>query len=160
RAHLAAAARLAEDRDVAGIAAEAFHVVPYPLQRRDHVERAGIARLSESFATQIGEIEMPQDVEALVDGHDHHVVLRGEVGAVDPGRVGRPIAEAATVVPDHDGPLAAVPEAARPDVERQALLALRELVLCARQPAQLRPLPAGGWRLRGASGPVGGAAHA
>ena len=43
-------------------------------QRGDHVERAGIARLGEALAADVGEVQMAEDVEAMVDGHDHDVV--------------------------------------------------------------------------------------
>ncbi len=72
-----------------GIAAEALDVVPHPLQRGDHVERAGIARLGKFFAADVGQVQVAEDVEALVDGHDHDVVLRGQIGPVEPRRVGR-----------------------------------------------------------------------
>jgi hypothetical protein len=83
RAHLPAAARLAEDRHVAGIAAEALDVVAHPLQRRQHVERAGIAGLGESRAAKLGEVHVAEDVEPLIDSYHHDVVMGGEIGAVD-----------------------------------------------------------------------------
>ena len=88
RAHLPAAARLPEDRDVPGVASEAFDVVPHPLQRGDHVERAGVARLGEFLSADVGKMQVAEDVQALVDRHHHDVVERGEVGPVEPRRVG------------------------------------------------------------------------
>jgi hypothetical protein len=47
RDHLAAAARLAERRDVAGIAAEGRDVVAHPLQGQDQIQVADIAAVGE-----------------------------------------------------------------------------------------------------------------
>src|SRR4030095_12930569 len=126
RAYLSATARLTEDRDILRITPEALRVVTYPLQRREHVECAGIAGLAQRFAAEVGQVQMAHDVQALVDRHHYHVVTRGKIGAVQPGHVGGTVAEPAAVVPDHDRALPAVIQAARPDVERQAILAFRE----------------------------------
>ena len=74
RADLSAAARLAEDRDVARIAAEARGVVAHPFERGDEIEHADIARLREALAADGRQIEMAEDVEAVIDRDDHDVV--------------------------------------------------------------------------------------
>ena len=55
-ADLPAAARLAEDRHVAGIAAEPLDIVAHPFERGDEVEHAGIAGLRVALAADIGEV--------------------------------------------------------------------------------------------------------
>src|SRR4030095_13506512 len=87
-ADLAAAAGLAEDRDVAGIAAEALGIVAHPLQRGAHVERAGVAGLGKVLAAEVGKIHVTKNVEALIDGHHHNVVVLGEAGAIKPRHIG------------------------------------------------------------------------
>ncbi len=78
RADFAPAAGLAEDRHVAGIAAEPVDVVAHPLQRRDHVERAGVPRLCELGTADRREVEEAEDVEPLIHGNDHDVVAFGQ----------------------------------------------------------------------------------
>ncbi len=130
------------------------------MQRRQHVERAHIAGLGELGPAQLGEMQMTENVEAMVDGDDHDVVMGREDGPVEPRRVGRAIRDGAAMVPDHDGALAAVADATREHVERQAILALRHGIACARKAGELGPLLAIGRRLRRMPGPCLGAAHA
>jgi hypothetical protein len=78
-ADLSAAARLTEDRDIAGIAADARRVVAHPLQRQHQVEHADVAGLREALAANCRQIEMAEDVEAMVDRDDHDVVAPCEV---------------------------------------------------------------------------------
>ena len=64
RADLGAAAGLAEDRDVAGIAAEAGDVVAHPLERGDEVEHPGVARAGERLAAELGQVQVAERVRA------------------------------------------------------------------------------------------------
>ena len=150
RAHLSAAAGLAEDRDVARIAAEARGVLAHPLQRQHQVEQAGIAGLGEALAAEVRQIEVAEDIQPMIDGHDHDVVAPGEIGAVVARRVGRAVGEGAAVQPDHDRTLRRV-EGGRPDVQRQAVLADRQHVDRSPDRREFRPLRGGG-RLRRTSG--------
>jgi hypothetical protein len=109
RADLSAAARLAEDRDVAGIAAKRGDVVAHPTERRDHVERAGIARPREAFAADVFQMQIAADVEPVVDADHDDIAALGEVGAVGDRAVARAIGERAAMQPHHDRPLAAAP---------------------------------------------------
>ena len=104
------------------------------------------------------QVEMAEDVEAMVDRDDHDVVAQREADAVVARRVGRAVGERAAMQPDHDGPLGAV-EPGRPDVQRQAVLADRQRVDRPPDRRQLRPLRGSGG-LRRAAGVGGRLAHA
>jgi hypothetical protein len=112
RADLAAAARLAEDRHVARIAAEARGVVAHPLQRSDDVQHADVAGVGE-LGAGAAQIEMPVDRQPVIDADDHHVAgprqIRAVVAERRPGAVGI----AAAVNPHHHGTLPAVVDDAR-----------------------------------------------
>ena len=150
RAHLPAAAGLAEDRDIARIAAEAAGMLAHPFQRRDQVEHTGIAGLGEALAARLRQIEMAEDVQAMVDRHDHDIVALREPGAVVARRVGRAVRERAAMQPDHHRAPRVV-EAGRPDMQRQAILADRQGIDRPPHGRELRPL-LGGRRLRRAAG--------
>ena len=83
-ADLVAAARLAEDHDVAGITAEAGDVVAHPPESSDEVEHPGVPAQRERLAAELGQVQVAEGVEPMVDGDDDAVVLAGEVRAVVP----------------------------------------------------------------------------
>ncbi len=99
---LASAAGLAEERHIAGVAAEFCDVVLHPLQRGDQIDGAGVARLRVLRA--IGrEIERADDIEAVVDADDYDVAELAEILAViGVGFHRRAVGESAAVHPDHD----------------------------------------------------------
>src|SRR5204862_2035727 len=99
-----AAARLAEDRDVARIAAEGVDVVPHPLERHHDVLHPHVARLAVLLAASPGEVEKAERVEAMRDRHDNGAVLARELLSVVEDRVAGAGAEAAAVEPDHHRP--------------------------------------------------------
>ena len=107
--------RLAEDGDVAGIAAEGADVVPHPLQRGDLVEQAAIG-------VSVAEIEEPIGADPVVDGHADDAVA-GETAAVIPGRRTRAVIREHPARDPHHHRLPGRPEVGRPDVEGQAVLA-------------------------------------
>ncbi|MEZ5766059.1 MAG: hypothetical protein R3D69_18700 [Xanthobacteraceae bacterium] len=80
--NLAAAARLAEDRDVAGVAAEFGDVVAHPGQRRNQIEHAGVRGFRE-FWQQLPEIQKAEQVQPVIDGDDHHVAATRQPCAVE-----------------------------------------------------------------------------
>ena len=82
RAHLSGAAGLAEDRDVLRIAAEALDVVAHPLEAGDDVLLSRVARVGESFAAELREVDESEHVQPVRDADDDHVVPAREVGAV------------------------------------------------------------------------------
>ncbi len=126
---LAAAARLAEYRDVLRAAAEGVDVVADPLERGDQVEHAEIARVREllSRARQARQKQIAKCVQPVRHRHDDHVVFAGELVAVIEGGVAGPGSESAAVQPHHDRPRRSAPRAGRPDVEPQAVFAHRSL---------------------------------
>src|SRR5581483_341845 len=117
--------RLAEYRHVAGVAAEGSDVVAHPLQGKDGVEHAGVAAAAELRPADIGEVQVAEGVEAVVDRDYDDVVAPGQVGAAVPAFGAGPGGETAAVQPDHYRALAAI-DLRRPDVEDQAVLALRQ----------------------------------
>jgi hypothetical protein len=153
RARLSAAAGLAEDRDVARIAAEALGVLAHPLQRRHQIEKAGIAGLGEALAADLRQIKVTEDIQPMVDGYDHDVVASREIGAVVARRVGGAVGESATVQPNHDRTLRIV-ESRCPDMQRQAVLADGQHVDRSPNRGQFRALRSGGslWRTAGIDG--------
>ena len=124
RAHLAAAAGLAEDRHVARVAAKARDVVAHPLQRRDDVQHAHVAGIRELRARR-AQIQMPDDVQAMVDAHDDDIAGPRQVRAVVAERRPGPVGVAAPMNPHHHGALASVVHAVGEDVQHEAILALR-----------------------------------
>ena len=78
-----AAAGLAEDHDLRGIAAEAFDVVAHPFERRDQVHHARDARVGEfGRRAEIGEMQIAVAREAMIHGDDHDVAEACELCAV------------------------------------------------------------------------------
>ena len=120
----AAAARLPEDHDVAGIAAEVLDVVVNPLQRHEQICRAGVARLRVLLPIR-RQIERTQDVQPVIDADDHDVAELAEAAAVVGVRLyGGAVREPAAVHPDHDRLLRRHGEALGPDIQVLAMLVL------------------------------------
>ena len=124
RAHLARAARLTEDRHVAGIAAERGDVVAHPLEAGDDVAHARVAGVGELLAAKLREVHEAERVQPMRDADDHDVVLAGQVGAVIRHHSGRAGRIAAAVQPHHHRPLPCA-DARRPDVQVEAVFAHR-----------------------------------
>ena len=122
--HLPAAAGLAEDRHVRGIAAEARDVVPHPLERGDDVEQTHVSRCRVLLAADGREVEEADRADAVVEADDDDIVACEVLSVVDVHLVAGAGGEAAAVQPDHDGALATV-EAGSPDVQAQTVFALR-----------------------------------
>ena len=40
-------------------------------------------------ATDLGKMQMAEDIEPLIDAHDDDIVALGQIGSVEPGHVGR-----------------------------------------------------------------------
>jgi hypothetical protein len=122
RADFGPAAGLAEDHHIRRIAAEPGDVVADPVQARDEVEHADVARRGIFLSTDLSEVQIAEDVQAMVDRDDHHVAATRERGSVDPRPGAALLGESATVDPEHHRALAPVVDAWRPDVEDQAVL--------------------------------------
>ncbi len=78
--HGDAAGGLAEDRDVARVAAEALDVVVDPLQRGDLVQLADVGGRTPGIAAVPAEIEVPERSDAVVDRHHDDVTPFGRAG--------------------------------------------------------------------------------
>ena len=123
--HGGGARRLAEDRDVGGVAPERADVVLHPPKRFDAVEEPP-APEGLALGRQRGMSEEAEGAEAVVDGHDDDVAVGRQGGALVQRAGTGPAAEGAAVDPHHHG--SRLPAGARrPDVERQALLVLFEV---------------------------------
>ena len=133
-------------------------MLAHPFERGDQVEHAGIAGLGEALAARLRQIEMAEDVQAMVDRHDHDIVALRQPRAVVARRVGRAVRERAAMQPDHHRAPRVV-ETGRPDMQRQAILAHRQGIDRAPHGRELRPL-LGGRRLRRAAGIGRRLAHA
>ena len=125
RGALRAAARLAEDRDVAGVAAELGDVVAHPLRARGPGRAADVARVRQLRPAELGEIEVAERVQAMVDGDDHDVAAAAQARAVGLDLVAGAAREGAAVEPDHHRPLRVVAQPGRPDVQVEAVFADR-----------------------------------
>ena len=75
-------------------------------------------------AADVGEVQVAEDVQAMIHRYDDHVFLLREVRAVVEQVVAGARREAAAVHPDHDGPPLVV-EARREHVDGEAVFALR-----------------------------------
>ena len=115
---LGPATALAEDGDIGRVAAEGRDVVAHPFQHQHDVQHAGLA--GGGMAAQFTQMQIAEDVQAMVDGHRHHVAAPGQIAAVVHGRAAGAVGKAAAVQPDHDRPLAA--QALGPDIDEQAVL--------------------------------------
>ena len=126
---LAAAAGLAEDGDVAGIAAEGFDVVVNPLQRGHQVGHAGVAGVR-VFGAVGRKIERAENVQPVIQADDHDVAELAQVLAVvGIGFHRGAVRESAAVHPDHDGLLHVRAEALRPDVQDLAVVVLQPVAM-------------------------------
>jgi hypothetical protein len=64
---LGSAAGLAEDEDASGVAAKFGDVVANPLEGKDKIELASVAAVGEVSSTDIGEVEVAEEIEAMVE---------------------------------------------------------------------------------------------
>ena len=108
-----------------GIPAELLDVVAHPFQRMHDIEHAERRRLLEVLTRDLAQVRVAEHVQAVIHRHRDHVAAQSEVRAVVHRRGAGAGVEAAAVAPDHHGPLAAVIDAGRPDVERRGSLRSR-----------------------------------
>lgn len=121
---LRAATGLPEDHDVAGIVAEARDVVPDPPQCGDRVEHPVHPRGRPLLGrAEVGEVEVAEHAEPVVDRDHHDVAEPGQRVPVEPAVVAGAGAEPAAVEGDEHRPAPAV-RSRRPHVEHQAVLVL------------------------------------
>ncbi len=123
RADFSAAAGLAEERDVARIAAEGCDVVAHPFERCDDVEVAQVAGVGVALAAHAREVQVPDGAEPVIDGDDDNVVMSSQPRAVITHESTRAAGVAAAVQPDHDGAFTRSADTGCPDIQAQAVLA-------------------------------------
>ena len=124
RGDLPAAAGLAENGDVLRVAAELGNVVMHPLEGSHQVRVSGIAGVPVLLPIG-GEVQVAQNVQAVVHGDHHHVPKAGKVFPVI-GHVlnGGAVPEAAAVEPDHHRALGLRVQGLGPHVQILAVLVL------------------------------------
>ncbi len=159
RIHFSAAAALAEDGDVAGVAAEAADVFLHPFERENNVEHADVAGVGVFFAV-LRKIEMTDGAEPMIERDEDDIAGAREAFAVV-RRMLLAVAgdEAAAVEPDHDGTFGVVVDGRRPDVEAEAVFVL-DAVVPVEQPGVFVVGPAGARALRRNVAVLHGAADA
>ena len=118
--HLRCPARLAEDRDIAGVAAERLRVITHPAQRRHHVQNAGIAGIGET-GVAVADVQVTEHVEAMIDRNHHHVAAAREMRAVE-ARCGPGTVRPSPAMQPHHDRAAFTPKAWRENIEEQAVL--------------------------------------
>ena len=82
RADLSGAAGLAPDGHIVGISAEIGDVVANPFERGDNVQHSHVAGLRVTRVTRSGQIEVAEDVEAVIGADHDDIVAGGEIRAV------------------------------------------------------------------------------
>ena len=117
------ARRLAEDRDVAGVAPERRDLVAHPFERGHLVEETLVARCAGSRSAEaVAQAQEAEGAEPVVDGDHHHVPPPGQRRAVVEHLGARAEQEGAAVDPHQDRPPPPVGRG-RPDVQIEAVLA-------------------------------------
>ena len=94
-----------------------------PLQRRYNIQHSRVARIRIFLAADFPEVQVAKNVEPVIHGHHDHVARTSQVVAVERMRGARASGEAASVEPEHHGPLASY--AGREHVEHQAIFAFK-----------------------------------
>ncbi len=114
---------LAGDGHLGRIAAERADIAPHPLQRRDLVEQAVIARYAFGrFGAERGMREPAEDAEPVIDRHEDNAAPRKFAAVVHRAGARSELQRAAVDPDDHRRAVGAF---GRPDIERQAILAHR-----------------------------------
>ena len=116
--------RLAAERDVVRVAAEALDVALHPVQRRDHVEQPGVTRRAPVAAATRLEIQVAERTEPRID-HDQHDLRLLREARLNKGHDARAsLCEAADRKPHQDRAQRAGGSARR-DGEPQAIFVAR-----------------------------------
>ena len=123
-----AATRLAENQDTPGIPTECGDVVADPFERGNDIQHSGIARLRILLAI-LGQIQIAQNVESVIESDDDHIAAARQIFAVECGDVvARSGFEPAAMQPDHNRAFLVVIDPRRPDIDTQAVFALKAVV--------------------------------
>ncbi len=113
---------LARDGDARRVAAERLDRVAHPLERRDLVEQAPVARRSAGRISEIGVVEPAEAAEPVVEGDHHDPGRCREPGAVVDARTPRAEHESAAVDPHEHRTQAGGSRRRHPHVEVETAL--------------------------------------
>src|SRR4029079_3038310 len=94
------------------------------LERRREILDADVRGTRPFLTADVGQVQVAENVQPVIDRHDDDVLFSREVRAVVQKIVAGAGREAAAVHPYHDGPALLV-ERRREYVDREAILALR-----------------------------------
>ena len=122
----ARARRFAEDGDTVGVSAERGDVVAHPAQRRQHVAQPEVGVEPATRGGELGQVEEAERAEPIVHGDDDHLAAAGQYPTVVE-RLARRAQDVGAAVHPHHHRLVVTRSGIRrrPDIEGQAVLALR-----------------------------------
>jgi hypothetical protein len=105
-------AGLTKDEDAGGIAAEGSDVVADPLEGEYEIELADVAGVAEEIVGrgrgELREVEVAEEVEAVVESDDNDIATVGEADAIVDGTIGGAGGIGSAVDVDEYGALALV----------------------------------------------------
>lgn len=116
-----AASGLSEHGHAARIAAESGRVRLHPLQGEDQIQLPGIAGVVGAAGPNHGQGQIPEGVEAVVQGDDDRVAEAGEARAVCQGIAAVAVRVGAAMDVNKDRPVCLCIQAWRPDIQEQAV---------------------------------------
>jgi hypothetical protein len=126
------AGRFAEDRHVAGVAAEGFDVALHPFERGNRIHHSVVAGgIAAGLARELRVREEAESAEAIVQRDDDGAFLRQTLAVVT-GLRARAAREAAAIDPDHDGSAIVRRIGRRPNVQIKAIFSGRRWCRAAR----------------------------
>jgi len=112
---------LAENGNVAGIAAKRADIVPHPFECLHDIQHSRVTGIGETFV-RVAEPSVAECTEAVVQRDDNEVARFREIAAVEPGRAAGAPEISAAVQPDHDRPLCIGIEIGCPNIEGKTVL--------------------------------------
>ena len=107
RAGLQSTAGLAKNHHIPGIASKPGDVLMHPVQTRNQVQHTDQPGCRVLLAAYIREVAKTEDVNAMVDGHHHHVAPARERLSIDRRLSAASARPGSAVAPEHHGPFAA-----------------------------------------------------
>jgi hypothetical protein len=115
---------LPEDENSGGVAAEGCDVVADPLECEYEVDLADVAGVAEEIVgrgrAKLGEVEVAEEVEAVVESDDDYVSAAGQTDAIVDGTIGGAGGVGSAVDVDEDWALAIV-ESGCPEIEMETV---------------------------------------
>ena len=122
RRDLASPTGLTENGNIPGISAKRFYILIHPLQCRHQVKQSGIARFC-IFIAIGGKVEKTQDVETMIQRHNHCIPFLCQICSVIRGKLLTTAGGiTSTMQPHHDGAFLPVFQSRCPDIHPQTIL--------------------------------------